>query len=777
MRSSRWWDPAAAVLLLLALLTASGRLLVTEWVDHLSVAQTLVFLGTAAGLALGYSIFSPWLAAMFGVLYGVFVIPWQLGITVGHITDDAMWSDRLIVMGERVLNTLREFLQQEPVHDPVLFLFIMAVLSWGLSVYASYCLVRNARPWRIIVPAGLAAVLIHGADPYEPRRLWYLAAYLLFSLLLLSRLTFLHLRSQWRADDARIPPLIGLDMSYVVVAATVVLILVSWVLPAMADVLPVAKRVWDQATNPAEERLDKLFASLERRGATITVSDYYSDEFPLGRGRELSDALVASVQVPADAPSRLRYYWRARVYDHYGDGQWSTGAMTTTEKVRSGTFASVSPELEGRTTITFAFTSAKPIVTLYAAPQPLWASRSVEVDFAPNPDGSIDVASLHGAPPLNAGETYLAGSSVTDATLSELREAGTVYPEWVAERYLAVPDSITPRMRELAAEIASDHENTFDIVAGITRFLRFSITYSEVITDTPPEDQDPLDWFLFDSRVGFCNYYASSQVVLLRSLGIPARLAVGFAEGEHRSGTNTYLVYERNAHAWPEVYFPGFGWVEFEPTASEDPIVRPLGDVDAEGGEFLVPSGRDYEEMMQERLDRLEGMDEIAPGEGLSAGSGSVLDRLGLPYLVLAFLLGCVLLVVAWRARRRRAFRALPVFLERGFLRLGWEPPPFLHRWVKRASLSPLQRAYMEVDQALMRLNASPASAATPAERTANLASVLPLATEPAYQLLAEYQTATYSPHVYSIVTAREAARSIRKLSWRAKLRRLLGRV
>jgi hypothetical protein len=254
-------------------------------------------------------------------------------------------------------------------------------------------------------------------------------------------------------------------------------------------------------------------------------------------------------------------------------------------------------------------------------------------------------------------------------------------------------------------------------------------------------------------------------------------LAVGFAEGEHRSGTNTYLVYERNAHAWPEVYFPGFGWVEFEPTASEDPIVRPLGDVDAEGGEFLVPSGRDYEEMMQERLDRLEGMDEIAPGEGLSAGSGSVLDRLGLPYLVLAFLLGCVLLVVAWRARRRRAFRAFPVFLERGFLRLGWEPPPFLRRWVKRASLSPLQRAYMEVDQALMRLNASPASAATPAERTANLASVLPLATEPAYQLLAEYQTATYSPHVYSIVTAREAARSIRKLSWRAKLRRLLGRV
>jgi hypothetical protein len=776
MRSSRWWDSAAAVLLLLALLTASGRLLVTDWVDHLSVGQTLVFLGTAAGLALGYSIFPRWLAATFGVLYGLFVIPWQLGITVGHITDDAMWSDRLIVMGERLLNTLREFLQQEPVHDPVLFLFIMAVLAWGLSVHASFCLVRNARPWRIIVPAGLAAVLIQGADPYQPRRLWYLTAYLLFSLLLLSRLTFLHLRSQWRQDDARIPPLIGLDISYVVVAATVVLILVSWVLPAMADVLPVAKRIWDQTTNPVEERLDNLFASLERRGATVTVSDYYSDDFPLGRGRELSDALVASVQVPADAGSRLRYYWRARVYDRYTDGQWSTGALTMTEKVGSGTFASVSPEIEGRTTITFAFTSAEPIVTLYAAPQPLWASRSVEVDFALNPDGSIDVASLHGSPPLNAGQTYLVGSSVTDVTVLELREAGTEYPEWVTERYLAIPDSITPRMRELALEIAGDYENTYDIVADVTRFLRFSITYSEVITDAPPQDQEPLDWFLFDSRVGFCNYYASSQVVLLRSLGIPARLAVGFAEGEHQLGTNTYLVYERNAHAWPEVYFPGFGWVEFEPTASEDPIVRPLGDVDAEGGELLVPSGRDYEEMMQERLDRLEAMDEIAPGEGLSAGSEGILDRLGSPYLVLAFLLGCVVLVLVWRVQRWRALRAFPVILERGFVRLGWKPPAFLRRWVMRANLSPLQRAYMEVDQALRRLNAPPAPADTPAERTASLANVLPVASEPACQLLAEYHSATYSPHVHSTVTAWEAARSIRKLSWLAKLNKLLGR-
>jgi transglutaminase-like putative cysteine protease len=776
MRSSRWWDLPAALLLLIALLTASSRLMATEWVDHLSVGQTLVFLGMATGLTLGYSLFSPVLAAVFSLLYGLFVIPWQLGVTVGYISDEVMWSDRLIVLGQRLISTLQVFVRQEPVHDPILFLFSMAALSWALSVYASYTLTRHARPWRIILPPGLAIVLIQGADPYEPRRVWYVAAYFLFALLLLARLTFLHLRSHWRQDDARIPPLVGLDLSYAMVAVAVLLILVAWAVPAMADVLPAARTVWEEAKRPWAERMDKLFASLERRGATITVADYYSDDFPLGRGRQLTDSFVASVQVPPGSDSRLRYYWRARVYDRYDDGQWGTRALTLTKKVRLNALEVDYPELEGRKTITFAFTSAEPIVTLYVAPQPLWASRSVEVDFAQNPDGTLDVASIHGSPPLNAGQTYLVRSSVTDVTISQLREASGEYPEWVTERYLEVPDSITPRMRTLAQEIARGQENAYDIVAGVTRYLRSSIRYSEIITDPLPMDQEPLDWFLFDSRVGFCNYYASTEVILLRSLGIPARLAVGFAEGEPQTGSNTYLVYERNAHAWPEVFFPGVGWVEFEPTASEDPIIRPLGEIETEdGGSLLVPSGGDTEEMWRERLDRLEGMDEIAPGEGLSTTSPGVLDRLTASYWVVAIALGLALIVLAWRARRRRGLSSFPVFLERGFLRLGWKPPTFVRRWAKRARLSHLERAYAEVDRALLRLGALPAPADTPAERTAHLAFILPPASEPAYELLAEYQSATYSPHLYNIGTAQEAARSIRELSWLAKLRRLLG--
>ena len=775
MRTSRWWDLPAACLLTLALLTAVGRLVATEWVAYLDLTQTLVVLGLVAGLALGQSTFSPPIATLFGLLYGAFAVPWQLGLTTAYMSEDALWSDRLVVLANRLLEAVMQFAQQEPVEDPALFLSAMAVLAWTLSVHAGYALTRRGTPWRVILPPGLATLLIQTSDPYRPRGIWYLAGYFFFSLLLLARLTFLRLRKRWRQDDARIPPLIGLDLSYAIAAVVVALILLAWTAPAAADVLPSARRIWDRATRPWEERAEKLFASLQRQGATITVADYYGDEFPLGRGRELSDSLVASVQVP-EAPPSVRFYWRAKVYDQYSGGRWHTEVLTKTERLGSGASVLDFPELEGRRTLTFTFASPQPMKTLYVASQPRWVSRRVEVDLAENPDGTVDMASLHAVPPLGAGETYVARSSLADMTVAQLRDAGTEYPEWVTDRYLKLPDTITVRTRDLAEQVAEGQETPYDVVAAVTRYLRNTIRYTETITDTPAADQEPLDWFLFDLRAGFCNYYASSQVVLLRSLGIPARLAVGFAQGEHQRGTNINLVYERNAHAWPEVYFPGLGWVEFEPTVSEDPIYRPLGEIESDDeGRLRVPAGGDTEERWRDRLAELEGLDELAPGEGVPTASRGLWDRLQTMAWILPVLVALGLFILAWRARHRRLMPPFPVLLERGLHRLGWRPPALLRRWAHRALLSPLERAYAEIDRALRRLGAAPGAAHTPEERAASLADLLPLASEPTALLLAEYQTATYSPHTYDIGVAQEAARSIRGLSWRAKLRQLVS--
>jgi len=775
MRRSRWWDVPAVLLLAVALLTAGGRLVATEWVDELAIVHTFVFLGLAAGLALGLSLFSPGVAGIFALLYGLFVVPWELGRTVGQISQDALWSDRLVVLANRLVHTVNQFAQQEPVYDPILFLFTMAVLAWALSVHAGYTLTRRASPWRVILPPGLAALLIHVSDPYRPRGIWYLAAYFLFSLLLVARLTFLQLRRRWVEDETRIPPLVGLDLSFSIAAVVVVVIFLAWTVPAMADVFPAARRIWDRATSPLEARTEKLFASLRRQGATITASDYYGDDFSLGRGRELSDALVASVQASV-APSPVRYYWRARVYDRYGDGKWSTGALTSTQRVDARVGEFEFPELEGRRTMTFTFTSSEPMVTLYVAPQPRWISRRVEVDLAQNPDGTADIASIHATPPMEAGGTYRVRSSVADMTISELREAGTDYPQWIMDRYLELPEGVTVRTRELAEQIAEDQDTAYDVVAAVTRYLRNNIRYTETITDTIAADQEPLDWFLFDGQVGFCNYYASSEVILLRAVGVPARLAVGFAEGEHQSGTNTFLVYERNAHAWPEVYFPGFGWVEFEPTVSQDPIRRPLGEIETEDeGRLRVPTGGDTEDRWRERLADLEGLDEIGPGGAVPTPSASPWERARELIWVAAVLVGLILIVLIWRTQKRaRKLPPFPVLLEIGVRRIGWNPPAVLRRWAQRARLSPLERAYGEITRALTRLGAPPSPADTAAERAVSLTGFLPLGAGQTHALLAQYEAAIYSPHRIVGDDAQDAARTIRRLSWRLKLQRLL---
>ena len=98
----------------------------------------------------------------------------------------------------------------------------------------------------------------------------------------------------------------------------------------------------------------------------------------------------------------------------------------------------------------------------------------------------------------------------------------------------------------------------------------------------PPPGADAVDYFLNDVKEGYCDYYASAMVVMLRSVGIPARFAVGYTPGKEapqqaqdEDGLIQYRVQENNAHAWPEVFFPSYGWVQFEPTASEPLLVRP----------------------------------------------------------------------------------------------------------------------------------------------------------------------------------------------------------
>ena len=168
---------------------------------------------------------------------------------------------------------------------------------------------------------------------------------------------------------------------------------------------------------------------------------------------------------------------------------------------------------------------------------------------------------------LNPPKKYRTVGLVSDATESERRLAGQDYPRWITDRYLQLPPEFPERVKVFARDLTANVDNPHDKALEIQKFLR-TIPYSLQVS-LPPPGQDYVEFFLFndpEERRGFCQNYASAMITMLRSLGIPARLVVGFAPGVWDGSRGVWDVQSRHYHAWPEVYFPSLGWIEYEPT-------------------------------------------------------------------------------------------------------------------------------------------------------------------------------------------------------------------
>jgi hypothetical protein len=296
-----------------------------------------------------------------------------------------------------------------------------------------------------------------------------------------------------------------------------------------------------------------------------------------------------------------------------------------------------------------------------------------------------------------------------------------------------------------------------------------------------------IDWWLFEYQKGFCQYYASAEIILLRSLGIPARMAVGYAEGEFIPDgalqsfgdrdrfaditTGTYIVRQHDAHAWPEVYFPGYGWIEFEPTASQLPVVRPA----APAGTGTNPANAPLL-----REPNLEDNEDVLPD---LPRNSSVLPKTGSPLLeAIAYLLAAAALgllsymVYTQRAKLQSSLLTIPIKIDHGFQRAGIKSPAFLKRWASYASLAPVQRSYLEINRALRRLGQPPADGLTPAERAASLEGILPSSGPYVTVLLTEYEHSIYSLIPANRVQAQTAGAQVRTLSYKALIERFLSR-
>lgn len=207
-----------------------------------------------------------------------------------------------------------------------------------------------------------------------------------------------------------------------------------------------------------------------------------------------------------------------------------------------------------------------------------------------------DVTTLDAGAPIAANDTVATTARISTATADQLRGAATSYPQWL-DRYRILPDGsasstiATPqRVRDLGVQLARGQRNPYDIATGIERYLRATFAYATVVNN-PPTNRDVADYFLFDAKQGYCEYFATAMTVLLRANSIPARVVTGYLPGA-RQPDGRFLSRESQAHSWVEVWFPQYGWITFDPTPRPDvaPIVRGSGNTPPEPTPVPAPA-------------------------------------------------------------------------------------------------------------------------------------------------------------------------------------------
>jgi hypothetical protein len=233
---------------------------------------------------------------------------------------------------------------------------------------------------------------------------------------------------------------------------------------------------------------------------------------------------------------------------------------------------------------------------------------------------TADTLSVRTVDPVSTGESYRATVAVSTATERDLSAAGTEYPGWILDRYLQLPGTMPPRVIDLAQELTKDIETPYQKAVAIRDYLR-TLEYSLDI-EAPPEGTDGVDYFLFESKRGYCQYFASAMAVLLRASGVPARMVAGYGPGEEVEqygprgpmgrASSAWQEWQgalvvQNGHAWCEAFFPGYGWIPFEPTPIYSLITHgqaglPPQDAEDPGDSTVGPDGTETDSPWQGRV-------------------------------------------------------------------------------------------------------------------------------------------------------------------------------
>jgi hypothetical protein len=279
---------------------------------------------------------------------------------------------------------------------------------------------------------------------------------------------------------------------------------------------------------------------------------------------------------------------------------------------------------------------------------------------------------------------------------------------------------------------------------------------------------------VFDLKQGFCTYYASAEVLMLRAVGVPARMAAGYAQGEstvdesRAEGIIKYSVRRRDAHAWPEVYFPTYGWIEFEPTGNQDALERPLIDPvsPASSNSPILPPG------LNQGNKNLAERDQEP--EELPANTRTTRKPVN-PYLLATIVIVMLVAGSLYAERKYSVARQLPGYILQVYTRNHIQPPRWIDNWAQWTELSSIERSFQAINISLNWLGALQPVHATPRQRAGKLRELLPNAKDAIETLEAEHRAELFTTVPGQPLRARRAGFIILFYTVRKRALRFLG--
>lgn len=567
---------------------------VAGWVDHLNILTLTTLFGLVIGvLAAKQRPLPRLLVHPVVVVFGLLFAFWQ--------TAGADYNGNITALIKSMHQWFALALTGGTSSDDSIFLFFITALGFLLAYTSAWLVYRTRKPWLVILAN--AVVLLINLSNIDAVYVIYLVIFLVASLLLVLRFNLYESSVRWKRQGLRRADDLGWEFMQAGALLSIGVLIFAWLLP-WGYINDTAAQIWSADNNPWVQLVNTWNRLVSVDGG-VNASNHgnFTDTLVLGGNPHLNDDIVFTVKSEDGSQ-----YLESLNYSTYDGRVWTNGStVAMTLNANAPTYDGSQDLRVVRQDITVVNPPGEQYPYLLGASQIAQANQAAHV-LIDKANGSV-LAWLRANGKLAAGNKYTVTSYVSAADIKTLQSVPlpadapsftpdpnhpdlqppvTSYDPAILRTYLQLPKNLDPNIKILAQQLTAGAHNMYDKAVALESYLHNNFVYDANIS--LPPGQEGVSWFLFRSNHrGFCNYFATAMAIMARELGMPARVVAGYTNGKLDTKQHQWVIRGSDAHSWVQIYFAGYGWVNFEPSASFATFARPVVSSNSVSG--VTPGG------------------------------------------------------------------------------------------------------------------------------------------------------------------------------------------